>query len=339
MNEIKLIFSGVGGVAKNLTRLLQHREEIQIVGALTRNTGYAGTDLGVHAGAAPLGVPISTERGHVFGQDADLLLVATTSFLSEVAADILHGIERGLNVITTAEEAAYPWSADKQLSDEIDAAARQRGVTVLGAGLNPGFIFDALFLTASAISWDVEKISFRRVVDVSGFSETVQRRLGLGHSREAFDAGVARGTVRGHMGFPQSFNLAANRLGYDLQRISKTFEPHLAARAISGGQLWIEHGQTAGFTQRVTGFLDERPWIEAEFVAHVDLPSLELEAEDSIDIEGSNPVRLRLKPGCNPQLGTAGMLASCIPRVVEAKAGFLTVADLSLPHCRPGAIS
>ena len=156
---------------------------------MTRNVDYARTDLGIHAGTEPLGVPISTERDQVFGQDADLLLIATTSFLREVAADIRHGIECGLNVITTAEEAAYPWSTDKQLSDEIDASARHRGVSVLGAGLNPGFIFDALFLTASAISWDVAKISFRRVVDVSGFSATVQRRLGLGYSSEEFDAG------------------------------------------------------------------------------------------------------------------------------------------------------
>ena len=337
MAETRVIFSGVEGVVRNLTRLLQDRQEIRIVGALSRNTDYAVTDLGVHAGAEPLGVPISTERDHVFGQDADLLLIATTSFLGEVAEDILHGIECGLNVITTAEEAAYPWSTDKQLSDEIDAAARQRGVSVLGAGLNPGFIFDALFLTASAISWDVKKISLRRVVDVSGFSATVQRRLGLGYSGEDFDAGVTNGTVRGHIGFPQTFNLLANCLGVDLKRITKQFDPHLAARAVSGSQLPIEQGQTAGFTQRVTGFLDERSWIEAEFVAHVDLPSLDLQAEDTIDIEGSNPVRLRLNPGCNPQLGTAGMLASCIPRVVQAEAGFLTVADLSLPHCRPGS--
>ena len=244
MSEIRLIFSGVGGVAKNLTRLLQNRGGIRIVGALTRNPDYAGTDLGVHAGAEPLGVAISTDRQHVLAQKADLLLIATTSFLRDVAVDIRDGIDHGLNVITTAEEAAYPWSTDEQLSVDIDSAARQHGVSILGAGLNPGFIFDALFLTASGISWGVEKISFRRVVDVSGFSATVQRRLGLGYSREEFDAGVANGTVRGHIGFPQSFNLAAKSLGRSLERVSKQFEPHLAARALPGTQLAIESGQT-----------------------------------------------------------------------------------------------
>ena len=339
MPDIRLILSGVGGVAKHLTRLLQSRAGIRVVSALTRNPEYDGKDLGLHAGTGPLGVAITTDRQRAFEPPADVLLVATTSFLRAVAGDIRAGIERGLNVITTAEEAAYPGSTDEALSAELDAAARMRSVSILGAGLNPGFIFDALFLTASGISWDVHKISFRRAVDVSGFSAAVQRRLGLGYSREAFEAGVANGTVRGHIGFPQTFHLAARCLHYELTRIEKRFEPHLAGRSIPGEQLTIQPDQTAGFVQRVTGYAGATAWIEAEFIAHAELPAIGLEAEDRIDIEGSNPVHLRLQPGCNPQLGTAGMLASCIPRVVGAAPGFLTVADLSLPHARPGTAS
>ena len=48
----------------------------------------------------------------------------------------------------------------------------------------------------------------------------------------------------------------------------------------------------------------------------------------AISIEGYNPIHQAIDPGCNPQLGTVGM-ANCIPRVVEAKPGFTTVADLA----------
>mgnify|MGYP000515259928 CR=1 FL=1 len=48
----------------------------------------------------------------------------------------------------------------------------------------------------------------------------------------------------------------------------------------------------------------------------------------AISIEGYNPIHLAIDPGCNPQLGTVGM-ANCIPRAVEAKPGFMTVADLA----------
>ena len=55
---------------------------------------------------------MSGDLGTALSEPADLLLVATTSFLSEVVADVRAGIERGLNVITTAEEAAFPWFID-----------------------------------------------------------------------------------------------------------------------------------------------------------------------------------------------------------------------------------
>ena len=78
----------------------------------------------------------------------------------------------------------------------------------------------------------------------------------------------------------------------------------------------------------MVGFVDEVSWFEAEFIAHVHLPAVEMNAQDSISIEGYNPIHLTIDPGCNPQLGTVGM-ANCIPRAVEAKPGFTTVADLA----------
>ena len=80
--------------------------------------------------------------------------------------------------------------------------------------------------------------------------------------------------------------------------------------------------------------MNEVSWFEAEFIAHVHLPAVEMNAQDSISIEGYNPIHLTIDPGCNPQLGTVGMLANCIPRVVEAKPGFITVADLAIPFAR-----
>ena len=335
MADIGVILAGVGAVGQNLTRLLSARPGLRLAAAYTRNPRFAGRDLGLHSGTGPIGVEITTDRGAALEQDADLLLVATTSFLKVVAGDLRAGIDRGLNAVTTAEEASFPWLVDEHLARELDGRARDRGVSILGAGLNPGFVFDALLLTASGIAWDVNRIGLRRVVDVSGFSATVQRRLGIGFSKEEFEAGVEAGTIRGHIGFPQSFSLAARCLGRSLERIDKSFEPLIAAHSLGNERLRVEAGTTGGFVQRVSGFGAGHPWIEAEFIAHVDPPGVGLASRDSISIEGHNPINLSIDPGCNPQLGTAGMLANCIPRVIQAKPGFITVADLAVPHARP----
>ena len=334
---MRVVLCGVGGVGRNVTRLLRARPDYRIVAACSRNPDLIGRDLGELAGGPPLGVAVGGDLGTALSEPADLLLVATTSFLGEVAADVRAGLERGLNVITTAEEAAFPWIIDADLAVELDEVARDRGVSVIGVGLNPGFIFDALLLTASGIAWDVRAIRIRRVVDVSRFSATIQRRLGIGFTAERFTEGVEAGSITGHIGFPQSFHLVARCLGVHIDRIESGFEPLVADRPFDGEHLRVEPGTTAGFVQRYRAVCDGRAWMSAEFIAHVDPPAAGHEPSDSIEIDGYNALNLAINPGCQPQLGTAAMIANVMPRLVEARPGYLTVADLALPHARPTA--
>ena len=339
MPAMKVVLCGVGGVGRNVTRLLRARPDFRIVAACSRNPTLVGRDVGELAGGSSLGVAVSRDLATALSEPADLLLVATTSFLGEVACDVRTGLERGLNVITTAEEAAFPWIIDADLAAELDELARDRGVSVIGVGLNPGFIFDALLLTASGIAWDVREIRIRRVVDVSRFSATIQRRLGIGFTAERFADGVSGGSITGHIGFPQSFHLAARCLGVSIDRIESGFEPLVADRAYDGEHLRVEAGTTAGFVQRYRAICCGRSWMSAEFIAHVDPPAAGYEPSDSIRIDGYNAVNLDINPGCQPQLGTAAMIANVMPRLVEARPGYLTVADLALPHARPTADS
>jgi hypothetical protein len=331
---IQVILSGVGRVGRDVTRLLSARPGYRVIAAYTRNVALVGQDLGLLAGVPPLDVIVQSDRGIALSQPADVLVVATTSFLREVAGDLRAGVERGLNVITTAEEASFPWLTDERLAEDLDKLAKERAVSILGAGLNPGFIFDALLLTATGISWNIDRIRVRRVVDISRFSKTIQRRLGIGFSRSEFEAGVNSGLFRGHIGFPQTFSLACQRLGRKLQRVDKEFEPLIAEAPYMNERLMVNVGETAGFIQHTGAVVDGARWIAAEFIAHVDPGSIGLPAEDSISIEGYNSINLVISPGCQPQRGSAAMVANCIPRLIEARAGFLTVADLALPHAR-----
>ena len=331
---MNIILSGVGGIGKNVTRLLSARPDYNIVAAYSCNEAYAGRDLGEHAGVEPLGLTITTDRKRALAAQADLLMIATTSFLKDVEGDIRAGIARGLNVMTTAEEAAFPWTINAPLAEDLHQLALDGGVSVIGLGLNPGFIYDALLLTATGIAWDVARIRIRRVVDISRFSETIQRRLGIGFTTDEFHAGVAAESITGHIGFPQSFHLAAHSLGKTIERIDKDFEPLIAEREYENPTLPISPGTTGGFVQRYAAIVDAETWFSAEFVAHVEPESVGYNPTDSIIVEGYNGINLTIDPGCQPQLGTAGMLANAIPRVVAAPPGFITVADLALPHAR-----
>jgi 4-hydroxy-tetrahydrodipicolinate reductase len=247
---------------------------------------------------------------------ADVVVIATTSFLTEIADDVRAAVAAGSNVLTTAEEAADPWAADPALADALDREARARGVTILGAGLNPGFAFDALVLTAIGACADVHALHVERVVDLSGFGATILRRLGVGFAPDAFAAGVAAGTITGHIGFPQSMRVVARALGVEIERIDRTIEPLLAG------------GRSAGFVQRYVAIVAGAPWFAADFTGHVDPAGAGLSTRDVVEIDATPPVRLEIAGGLPSQAGSAAVLANSVARVAAARPGWVTVAEL-----------
>jgi 4-hydroxy-tetrahydrodipicolinate reductase len=267
------------------------------------------------------------ERDAALGSGADVVVIGTTSFLDQVAPDIRDAVLAGSNVITTAEEAACPWVVDQALADELDGLARERGVTILGAGLNPGFAFDALVLTALGAVAEFDALHVERVVDLSGFGRTVSRRLGIGYDAAAFAAGVDDGTVCGHIGFPQSMRVVAHRLGVRIDAMEHDIEPLIAPQPLRASHVEVAAGESGGFVQRYRAIVDGKVWFDAHFTGHVDLASIGLEPRDEIAILGT-PVRLLLSPGLNAQSGSSAVVANSLRRVVEAPAGWLTVADL-----------
>jgi 4-hydroxy-tetrahydrodipicolinate reductase len=281
--------------------------------------GQAGTAVG--ALLARRGIVVEgpfgrAERAQALEGGADVVVITTTSFLADIAGDVRAAVEAGSNVLTSAEEAADPWAADPALADELDALARARGVTILGAGLNPGFAFDALVLTAMGACVDVRALAVQRVVDLSGFGRAILRRLGVGFTPAQFAAGLAAGTITGHIGFPQSMRVVARALGVDIARIDRHIEPLLA------------DGRTAGFIQHYVALVGGRPWFTADFTGHVAPRAAGLITSDVIAIDATPPVRVEIAGGLPSQAGSAAVLANSVARVHAAAPGWLTVAAL-----------
>jgi 2,4-diaminopentanoate dehydrogenase len=302
---LRVSFYGAGQVGTNTAAILRRREGIEVLGPFGRD-----------------------EREHALTSGADVVVIATTSFLKEIADDIRDAVESGSNVITTAEEAAQPWANDPEIADRLDALARARGVSILGAGLNPGFAFDALVLTVCGAAPEVESLRVERVVDLSGFGETVLRRIGVGHTPEEFEAGKRAGTVTGHIGFPQSMRVVADRLGVEIDRIDQQIEPIVAESKLAASSMTVDPGRTAGFRQHYVAISGGRPWFEAFFTGHVAPREIGLEPRDEIVVEGPSRLHFAATPGMNPQSGSASIVANSIRRVIEARPGWVTVGEL-----------
>lgn len=304
--RLRVAFYGAGQVSTNTAEILRRRAGIEVLGPYGRD-----------------------RRDDALRSGADVVVIATTSFLADIADDVRDAVEAGSNVITTAEEAAYPWANDAAIAVRLDALARSRSVTVLGAGLNPGFAFDALVVTACGVVPEVASLLVERVVDLSGFGATVLNRIGVGHSADSFEEGRRSGRVTGHVGFPQSMRVVAGRLGVRIERIDRELEPIFAERRLVASSLTVEPGQTAGFRQRYIASADGARWFEALFTGHVSPGEIGLESRDSITIRGPyGDVNLAVTPGMNPQSGSSSIVANSIRRLVAAPPGWTTVADL-----------
>lgn len=301
---------GSGSIGSRVVGLLEARAGIDVRGPFKRH-----------------------ERSLALQSGTDVVVIATASFLSSIAADVHDAVGSASNVITTAEQAAFPFVADPTLAREIDEFARAKNVTVLGAGINPGLAFDALVLTLCGSVSSVDSIRVSRVVDLSGWGVTVLRQLGVGYDRTDFSQAVDDGRVTGHIGWDESASIVASALDVEISNTEVEFEPYFAADRVATPAMTIEAGESVGFRQRFVTKSADREWYEAVFVGHVDLAAADLVPGNEIHVEGTEPMHVAFD-GFNPQSGTAAVIANSVRRVVEADPGWTTVAHL--PPAAPG---
>jgi 4-hydroxy-tetrahydrodipicolinate reductase len=277
------------------------------------------------------GPPVTDDIEKVLAEEPDVVVLATGSFLSDTLDDVLACASAGVDLISPCEELAFPFHRFPEQARQIDQAARRGGATILGTGVNPGFIFDGLLTAATGVSWDVESIRGRRVVDVSGFGENIHLRLGIGYTEAEFEQGHEAGEIAGHVGFPESIEMVAERLGVTLDGpVEERFKPMIAETDAPTGYGGVAKGKTEGFVQRAVGKVNGKDWIQFELLLHLRPRAAGFEPADSIEIAGIHPVHLTLSPGMDAIPATSAQLVNSIPVVLAAEPGLRSVKDLPI---------
>jgi hypothetical protein len=332
-NSVRVGLGGLGTIGASVARLLvDHRGGVEVVGAATQNAGDIGRSLKDVAGTKGNGPQVVGSLAEMLRHYPDVVILATGSFISDALPQVLECVEAGANVISPCEQLAHPFRRFPQESAAIEQAALARNVTVLGTGINPGLIFDALVAAASGACWDVTSILGRRVVDTTGFGENIHHRLGIGYTAAEFEEGRRTKRIAGHVGFPESIEMVCERLGVLLDGpVEESLEPLIAKTPAPTKYGAIPAGSTEGLIQRAIGRVKGAEFMQLELVLHLRPRESGFVPADTFTINGRHPVHLTLDPGLDPVPATAAQLVNSIPAVLRAGAGLKTVKDIPAP--------
>ena len=325
--KIRAIQYGVGPIGAALAQLMHEKQAIEIVGAIDTDPAKAGRDLGEVVGAvdAPWGIVISSDANQILSGDADVVVHSTSSSLPDVADQLLASLAQELCVVSTCEELAYPFRKYPELAVKLDAQAKDCGVSLVGTGVNPGFVMDKLVLTLSSVSQRIASVRALRVVDAGKRRLPLQKKVGAGMSREEFLAQAAKGVIK-HHGLPESVDMVSDGLGLGVDNITETIEPMIAEEDVQTQFLQVKAGQVAGVHQIARGLArgEEKIYMELQMFVGAKDP------RDTVELRGVPDISLTIPGGTHGDTATISVVVNCIPSILAAPAGLRTANDLPM---------
>lgn len=330
MEEVKVVSYGVGAVGTLIAKALLEKSGVKVVGAIDVAKDKAGRDLGEVLGLNKrLGITISSDIDGVLSRTKpDIAIHATSSYLKDTYPQIASIVKHGVDVISTCEELSYPYHSEPKLAKKLDELAKKHDATVLGTGINPGFLMDTLVIMLTAVCQRIEKIEAVRVMNAATRRLPFQKKIGAGLTVEEFRQKIESGEISGHVGLEQSIAMIADALAWKLDEIeAETVEPVVAKQPVKSDYITVETGKVAGLRQRAKGTVKGKEVIVLDFQAYIGAG----EEYDAITITGVPTVKQKIQPCIHGDIGTVAMVINAIPKVLNAPAGLLTMKDLPVP--------
>ena len=330
MKKYDVIIYGCGVMGRKTAQALLTKESLEVVGALDIDPELVGKDLGeVLDNPEKLGIVIEKDPVALFSKvKAQAVVLTTSSHLEKVAPQVKKCLEAGLNVVSTCEELSFPWKRHPGLTRELDELAKKNGVTVVGTGINPGFLMDMLPLVLTAPCLNVSSIKVTRMMNSAKRRIPFQKKVGTGLTQDEFHEKIEKKIITGHVGLLESINMIAAGLGWELdEAVELPPEPVIDDKEIMTALGKVKPGDVLGLTSIAFGKVGGKEVITLEFCAHAAVD----EEYDEIIIRGEPDLHQKIIGGIHGDTGTVAVTVNTIPRAVEAPPGVMVMKDLPPP--------
>lgn len=340
MENVKVAIWGFGAMGSGIAKVLLKKKGVDIVGVCDIHPERVNRSiydiLGVEKNGRPDVVVCSEIEKVVHDANCDICVLATDSFTRKAFDKIKYVVGQKVNVISTAEEMSYPKAQEPELAAEIDRLAKANGVSVLGTGINPGLMMDLLAICLTGCMTDVESVTCRRVNSLSPFGPAVMEEQGVGLTVDAFNKGVADGTLAGHVGFAESVGMIAEALGWKVDKFEQQMKPIVTSVDRKSPYGFAAAGDVAGVNMTGQGYVDGEVKIDMIHPQQIEPETEGTHTGDYIVLKGTPEVNMAINPEVDGGIGTIAMVVNMIPHVINARPGLKTMLDLPVPRAIMG---
>ena len=325
---IRVLHFGLGPIGVGVVKQVAERKGFKIVGAVDIDPAKVGRDLGEVARLdRTLRIKVSDNaRNAIKSAKPDVVVLCTSSSMKKVLDQMETIIKLKVPIVSTTEELANPTKANMRYARALHQMAKKAKVAVLGTGVNPGFVMDALPIMLTGVCERVEAIRVERIQDARIRRLPFQQKIGAGLTREQFQRKVDDGSVR-HVGLTESVSMIAEALGWKVDKITDEIHPRIATETVASEFLAVDPGYVCGIVQDGVGYRDGKAIITLHMEAYLGAP----ESYDSVDVTGSPALKMKIAGGVHGDIATASIVVNSLPKILEATPGLHTMRDMTLP--------
>lgn len=348
---LRIVVWSTGGVGSIAIDAVRRRPDLQLVGVWVHSPEKAGTDAGVLAGGAPLGVAATGDADELVALRPDCVVYAASGPERDAGAvpDYLRLLEAGINVVSTSSTSlVYPPAYySPEWRERLEKAARTGNASFYASGIFPGFASDQLALLLATQSKTIRRLTVSEVAlnDHYPVADVMMNGMGFGRPLDFEPLLKTPGFIE--MAWRAPILLIAAGLGVEVEEVRGTLDRRISERDIEVAFGMIEAGTCGAVRTKAAGVVGGHEAIVVEHIIRMardvapDWPTSEYDATYRVDIEGDPDIHCAMNVGAveGHDAGHAAMAATAmrvvnaIPFVVDAPPGLLS--SLDLPNTLP----
>ncbi|WP_404332474.1 hypothetical protein [Mesobacillus maritimus] len=328
--QTNVLLYGLGPIGIQILKNCLETNSVNVIGAVDIDPNKVGVDIGVLAGKDPVGILVVSNLEEVNQAQLEgekVALHATGSNVAVVEPQFEALLNQGYSVVSTCEQLSYPWYRHPQASKRIDQLAREKKLTVVGTGINPGFVMDSLAVFATTVTHSIRGIYVSRKVDVSKRRIPLQQKVGIGMTPEEFLALAVEDKI-GHVGLEESLRLIGYGLNLTLNEVRNSTVPTIASTDTEVALGPINKGAVNGMHQISSALTSEGFPIELDLIMSVDIQQ---EDRVRIALKGQDDLQIVIPGGIFGDTATANVMLNTAKTISSSQnMGLLTMVDIPL---------